>query len=44
MVQWGSRGPKEADELTKKYGYQRTTKYSWEPEEKREDKKQPSKL
>jgi glucose-6-phosphate 1-dehydrogenase len=30
--EFGSRGPPEADELIKKYGYIRTTKYSWEPE------------
>lgn len=30
--EFGSRGPKESDALIEKCGYERTTKYSWEPE------------
>jgi glucose-6-phosphate 1-dehydrogenase len=33
QYEFGSRGPKEADELIKKYGYNRTDKYSWNPPE-----------
>ena len=37
--EFGSRGPKESDELIAKYGYVRTVKYSWEaPEEKKDGK------
>ena len=41
--QWGSRGPPEGDELTKRYGYVRTTKYSWEAPEERGKKGSSSK-
>jgi len=29
LYKFGSRGPKEADDLIKKYGYLRSEKYTW---------------
>lgn len=42
--EFGSRGPQESDDLIEKCGYERTTKYSWEPdpEPKKKDCKDDS--